>query len=158
LISTQEDESRKETKDNEREEMIARLKIKKAWDTAFIPAKSIPMNAFMLYMSGNSIQIFSIMITVMLLWNSLSSMIGALNGIIVLISVFKQFKRSTTEPIGTFELVLSLKDSQLILPLLVYVLLQGCNLGLGIWKLGGMGLLPTATSDWLAYLPPKMVF
>lgn len=38
------------------------------------------------------------------------------------------------------------------------MLLQGANFGLGVWKLNGMGLLPTATSDWLAYMEPKEVF
>jgi hypothetical protein len=42
------------------------LKIKRAWDVAMGPAKTIPMNAIMIYMSGNGVQIFSVMITVML--------------------------------------------------------------------------------------------
>ena len=49
------------------------LKIKKAWDTAMAPARSIPMNAFMMWMAGNSVQIFSILIVVMLLWNTLKT-------------------------------------------------------------------------------------
>ena len=57
----------------EEKDKIFRLKIKKAWDLALSPAKSIPMNAFMMYMSGNSIQIFSIMITLMLFWNSVNA-------------------------------------------------------------------------------------
>lgn len=40
---------------------------------AVSPAKSLPMNAFMLYMSGNSVQIFSIGILVMLLLNPLKA-------------------------------------------------------------------------------------
>lgn len=60
---------------------IQRLKVKKAWDMALSPSKSIPMNAFMLYMSGNSVQIFSIMVTLMLLWNSINAVLGALKGI-----------------------------------------------------------------------------
>ncbi|RKO88571.1 hypothetical protein BDK51DRAFT_27397, partial [Blyttiomyces helicus] len=55
---------------------IANLKMKKAWDTALGPAKSIPMNAFMLWMSGNSVQIFSILITVMMLWNAIKAVMG----------------------------------------------------------------------------------
>ncbi|KAF4943920.1 hypothetical protein F66182_18700, partial [Fusarium sp. NRRL 66182] len=37
------------------------LKLKKAWEVALAPSKQIPMNAIMMYMSGNSLQIFSIM-------------------------------------------------------------------------------------------------
>lgn len=36
------------------------LKLKKAWEVALAPAKQIPMQAIMMYMSGNSLQIFSI--------------------------------------------------------------------------------------------------
>lgn len=34
---------------------------------------------------------------------------------------------------------------------IVYVLMQGLLLGLGVWKVNGMGLLPTTRSDWLAW-------
>jgi hypothetical protein len=42
------------------------LKIKKAWEIALGPAKQLPMQAIMGYMSGNSLQIFSIMMVFML--------------------------------------------------------------------------------------------
>lgn len=42
------------------------LKLKKAWEIALAPAKQIPMQAIMMYMSGNSLQIFSIMMVYML--------------------------------------------------------------------------------------------
>ena len=35
------------------------LKLKKAWEMAIAPAKQLPMNAFGMYMSGNSLQIFA---------------------------------------------------------------------------------------------------
>jgi ER membrane protein complex subunit 4 len=44
------------------------LKEKRAWDFAISPAKSLPMQAFMLYMSGGGVQIFSIGIVFMLLF------------------------------------------------------------------------------------------
>ena len=43
------------------------LKSKRAWDLAISPAKSLPMQAFMLYMSGGGVQIFSMGIVFMLL-------------------------------------------------------------------------------------------
>lgn len=47
---------------------------------ALSPSKSIPMNGFMLWMSGNSVQIFSILITVMLVWNALKGIMGVNQG------------------------------------------------------------------------------
>ncbi|POS87242.1 hypothetical protein EPUL_000630, partial [Erysiphe pulchra] len=41
------------------------LKLKKAWEVALAPVKQLPMTAFMMYMSGNTMQIFSIMMVVM---------------------------------------------------------------------------------------------
>jgi len=43
------------------------LKTRKAWDFAISPVKSLPMQAFMLYMSGGGVQIFSMGIVAMLL-------------------------------------------------------------------------------------------
>ncbi|GAN04716.1 hypothetical protein MAM1_0071d04180 [Mucor ambiguus] len=45
------------------------IKMKRAWDVAMGPAKSIPMNAIMIYMSGTSLQIFTVMVTAMLFFN-----------------------------------------------------------------------------------------
>lgn len=42
------------------------LKLKKAWEIALGPAKQLPMQAIMGYMSGNGLQIFSIMMVWML--------------------------------------------------------------------------------------------
>ena len=43
------------------------MKSSRAWDFAISPAKSLPMQAFMLYMSGGGVQIFSMGIVFMLL-------------------------------------------------------------------------------------------
>ena len=34
---------------------------------------------------------------------------------------------------------------------IIYILVQGLLLALGVWKVNGMGLLPTTRSDWLAW-------
>ncbi len=44
------------------------LKASRAWSVAIQPAKQIPMNLIMLYMSGSQVQIFSMGVIVMLLW------------------------------------------------------------------------------------------
>ncbi|GAC96380.1 hypothetical protein PHSY_003960 [Pseudozyma hubeiensis SY62] len=45
----------------------AALKMAKAWELAYSPAKALPMNAIMLYMSGSGVQIFSMMAVGMLI-------------------------------------------------------------------------------------------
>ena len=56
----------------------AKLKEKRAWDFAISPAKSLPMQAFMLYMSGGGVQIFSMGIVFMLLMSPFKN-IAAIN-------------------------------------------------------------------------------
>ena len=55
------------------------LKEKRAWDVALAPVKSLPMQAFMLYMSGGGVQIFSIGIVFMLLLTPFKNIAG-ING------------------------------------------------------------------------------
>jgi hypothetical protein len=52
------------------------LKEKRAWDVALAPVKSLPMQAFMLYMSGGGVQIFSIGIVFMLLLTPFKNIAG----------------------------------------------------------------------------------
>ena len=80
------------------------------------------MNAIMMYMSGNSLQIFSIMMVFMLFKNP----------IVALTTVNGTFSRFETE--GT--------KGKLVLVKLCYVALQLGILALGVWKVNGMGLLP----------------
>jgi len=40
---------------------------------------------------------------------------------------------------------------KLVLVRALYVLMQLVGLGLGVWKVNQMGLLPTTRSDWLAW-------
>ena len=58
--------------------------------------------------------------------------------------VFERYESSKTKP-------------QLIWPKLVYVILQLLTMALGLYKCSSMGLLPTATSDWLAFMDSKQV-
>ncbi|KAL0372049.1 UNVERIFIED_CONTAM: ER membrane protein complex subunit [Sesamum calycinum] len=48
------------------------------------------------------------------------------------------------------------KDNKvdLLAPKLVFIALNLVGLGLGIWKLNTLGLLPTHVSDWVSSLPP----
>ncbi|KAJ5814357.1 ER membrane protein complex subunit 4 [Penicillium tannophilum] len=107
------------------------LKLKKAWEIAIAPSKQIPMNAIMMYMSGNSLQIFSIMMVFMLFK-------GPIQGLINTNVMFAKFDTPTTH-------------GRLYGVKAVYVLMQLGLLALGIWKVNAMGLLPTTRSDWLAW-------
>lgn len=111
------------------------LKLKKSYEIALAPAKSLPMNAIMMYMSGNSLQIFSIMMVFMLFKNPISG----------LLATNEVFKRMETEG----------NRSQMWLVKAFYVAMQLLALCLGVWKVNAMGLLPTTRSDWLAWEGPR---
>lgn len=80
------------------------------------------MTAIMMYMSGNSLQIFSIMMVVMAFKNPLM-------GLMATNQAFERFESEGTR--GNLGVVK-----------LAYVACQVIALALGIWKVNGMGLLP----------------
>lgn len=98
------------------------LKVKKAWEIALAPSKQIPMNAIMMYMSGNSLQIFSIMMVFMLFK-------GPIQGLIGTNAVFSKLETDSTR-------------SKLVMVKAVYVLVQLGLLAMGVFKVNAMGLLP----------------
>ncbi|KAK7521411.1 uncharacterized protein IWZ02DRAFT_453641 [Phyllosticta citriasiana] len=106
--------------------------LKKAWELAIAPAKSLPMNAIGMYMTGNSLQIFSIMMVFMLFKNPITA----------LFNINRNFCNFETP--GTSSRLLGVK-----LGIRRHQLSRG--LALGIWKVNKMGLLPTTRSDWLAW-------
>ncbi|ORY38853.1 DUF1077-domain-containing protein [Rhizoclosmatium globosum] len=124
---------------------MANLKLKKSWETAIAPLKQVPMQGFMLYMSGNSVQIYSIMVTVMLFMNSFNAILGTNHA-------FKRFESTSS---GTDKKPPS--NANLIFPKIVYILAQCVLFGLGVYKCSSMGLLPTSHSDWLSFLEVKRV-
>ncbi|KAN0075515.1 Protein of unknown function (DUF1077) domain containing protein [Tylopilus felleus] len=111
----------------------AALKEKRAWDLAISPAKSLPMQAFMLYMSGGGVQVFSMGIVLMLLLTPIKNIAG-------MNAAFVPFSPTTTPTTTT-----------LPLQKFVYVLCNLLTLVVGLWKCRSMGLLPTGTGDWLAF-------
>ncbi len=62
-----------------RDKELAALKSKRAMDTALAPVKNIGMNAFVFYMGGNTIRIFTIMLVAMALINPIKSIMGTAN-------------------------------------------------------------------------------
>lgn len=108
------------------------LLLKKAWELSFQPAKSIPMNAIMMYMSGNSLQIFSIMMVFMLFKTPIQGLMNTNQA-------FSRFERSDRI------------HGKLLGVKIVYCVMQLALLAMGVWKVDRMGLLPTTRSDWLAW-------
>ncbi|KAI8991330.1 hypothetical protein BDF20DRAFT_909124 [Mycotypha africana] len=125
-----------------RDELQVTLKVKRAWDVAMGPAKSIPMNAIMIYMSGTSLQIFTVMVTAMLFFQPIKA----------IMSVQETFSRF--ESTGKAK---TLPGADLLTPKLTFIGLHLVTILMGIYKVNAMGLLPNTASDWLAFLHPKEV-
>ncbi|KIK54489.1 hypothetical protein GYMLUDRAFT_249426 [Collybiopsis luxurians FD-317 M1] len=117
-------------------EAYDQLKEKRAWDLAISPAKSLPMQFFMLYMSGSGVQIFSMGIIFMLLSSPFKNILG-------MNDAFASFAPSASKNPKSF--------STLPLQKLAYLACNLLTLGVGLWKCRSMGLLPTGTGDWLAF-------
>lgn len=132
---TQSKKQNKDTKVQPRKpptaEEMDTLKLKKAWEVALAPVKGLPMTAIMMYMSGNSLQIFSIMMVFMAFKNPLMGLMNTNQA-------FERFQNESNH-------------SQMLQVKALYVAMQILALGLGIWKINAMGLLPTTRSDWLMW-------
>ncbi|XP_037941602.1 ER membrane protein complex subunit 4 [Teleopsis dalmanni] len=108
-----------------------RLVIKKSWDLALAPLKQIPMNLFIMYMSGNSISIFPIMMVGMMLIRPIKAMLST-----------QVTSKMADGAQGSGQK-------------LVYFLGNLANVALALYKCHSMGLLPTHSSDWLAFVEPQ---
>ncbi|ROW08069.1 hypothetical protein VPNG_06077 [Cytospora leucostoma] len=107
------------------------LKLKKAWEVALAPIKGLPMTGIMMYMTGNSLQIFSIMMVFMAFKNPIM-------GLMATNQAFERFETDTNR-------------AKMLQVKLAYVAMQLVALAVGIWKVNAMGLLPTTRSDWLMW-------
>uniref|UniRef100_A0A1A9WS79 ER membrane protein complex subunit 4 n=1 Tax=Glossina brevipalpis TaxID=37001 RepID=A0A1A9WS79_9MUSC len=108
-----------------------RLIFKRSWDLALGPLKQIPMNAFIMYMSGNSISIFPIMMIGMMLIRPIKAM----------------FSTQVTSKMAN--------GAQGTGQKLIYFLGNLSNVAIALYKCHSMGLLPTHASDWLAFIEPQ---
>lgn len=112
------------------------LRIKRCWDLALGPFKQVPMNLFIMYMSGNSISIFPIMMVVMMMFRPFKTLVSVNQ-------VFKPFESGAN---GLGVNILGQK--------LVFILGNLAGVALAMFKCHSMGLLPTHASDWLAFADP----
>nr|XP_046174521.1 ER membrane protein complex subunit 4-like isoform X1 [Oncorhynchus gorbuscha] len=106
---------------------------KRCWDVALGPLKQIPMNLFIMYMSGNTISIFPIMMVCMMAWRPIQALMS-------MSATFKLLENS----------------NQQWLQGLVYSVGNLLGSALAIYKCQSMGLLPTHSSDWLAFIEPPV--
>lgn len=106
------------------------LLIKKLWDVALGPLKQVPMNLFIMYMAGNSISIFPIMMVGMLIVRPVKALFSTQS---------------------TFKMV---EGTQAVGQKFVYIIGNIVNILLALYKCQSMGLLPTHSSDWLAFEEP----
>ncbi|KAE8740909.1 hypothetical protein FOCC_FOCC013577 [Frankliniella occidentalis] len=116
------------SKDNDPSHLI----IKKSWELALAPLKQVPMNLFIMYMAGNSISPFPIMMVGMLL-------IRPFKALFTLQSTFKM-----------------IEGNHAIMQKLVYFLGNIVGMLLALYKCQSMGLLPSHSSDWLAFIDPPV--
>lgn len=96
--------------------------MKKAWELAIAPAKQLPMSAIGMYMTGNSLQIFSIFMLYQLFKNPIQAVLNT----------NVQFSRLESD--GT--------KAKMLLVKLVFVLTNCLSIAMGIYKIDAMGLLP----------------
>mmetsp|Transcript_43384 Transcript_43384/g.86204 ORF Transcript_43384/g.86204 Transcript_43384/m.86204 type:complete len:171 (-) Transcript_43384:123-635(-) len=106
---------------------------KKAWEIAITPIQSVGMNLFMLWMSGSSPGIFNVMI----LGYCFTSIAG-------------QFSRVNTA-------FANFKTVDTTLQKFAYLALCSVSLAYLLYHASGMGVLPTASGDWIAYIPNTQV-
>ena len=104
--------------------VILAKKKAQAMSMASQPGQQVLMNAFMMYMSGSTLNIFSISTTSM-------AIITPITSIFKMESMFGKFEDVDTQ-----------------MPKLIYVALNLVWLAIGMWKLSAMRLLPTTSADW----------
>ena len=112
-------------------------KLKRINDISYGPVKSLPMTLFMLWMVGNDIHIFSIMMISMAITTPMGSLMQTGN-------VFKMFEGDESV------------KGKLPLAKLTYAACCLAALAVGLVKLSWMGLLPTAYADWMDHTPPTV--
>ena len=111
----------------------ATLRAKRSWDTALAPVKQAPMNFIIMYMSGNTIFVFPIIIA--MAFRPLKTLLLSTG------TTFKQLDKDTGA-------------ASALGPKIVFVLGNLANVALAVCKFNSMDLLPTYVSDWLAPADP----
>eukprot|EP01083_Nonionella_stella_P140755 432315_1 len=110
---------------------VKAILMKQAWAKATSPGKQIMMSGLMMWLSGSTMSIFTLMMMTMVMINPTTALFG----------VQSAFARYET------------KDNWKTLwgPKLVFIALNLACVGIGVWKLNVLGLLPTGE-----HIPPTV--
>ena len=109
------------------EQQNRNLLTKQSWNLALAPMYQVPMNLFLMYMSGSTISIFSLMMVGLLMYRPISALLTG-----------KDFYKQ-------------LRGDQRPLQMLVYLVANIASLLLGLYKCEMLGILPIYASDWITF-------
>lgn len=123
----------------QQEQALATKRQKMAMSIAVQPGQQIAMQAFMMYMSGNQLNMFSINVTSM-------AIISPLTAIFSIDQAFRKVQHDTTTDDG---------NDMLQMPKLIYLALNLVFLCVGLYKMSSMRLLPTTSADWISKIEWK---
>lgn len=115
--------------------LVANKRQKMAMAIAMKPGQQIAMQSFMLYMSGSQLNMFSINVTT-------SAIITPLTAIFTVDQTFRKLQQ---------------QDTDLTIPKLIFIALNLAFLGVGLYKMSSMRLLPTTSADWTSKLAWKQM-
>jgi Protein of unknown function (DUF1077). len=107
------------------------MKQAKAWEASNRPLHSMISTFLMLFMSGSGLNIFSIIITCMAMWNPIKAFVTT--G-----SVFAPYEG---------------EGVSLLMPKFKYLALNTVVMMAGLYKFSIMGLLPVNAEDWISLVP-----
>ena len=137
------------------EAKLVNLKKKRAMEMALQPGKQAMMTAFMMWMSGGGIHIFSIMILGMALWQPLKAL-SQVNAYFAPLQASSEEGSATPGESGENATARASGPSvDLTQAKLTYV--AACLFGLiiALYRMSQMGLLPLTSADWISLLEPK---
>eukprot|EP01029_Cantina_marsupialis_P029575 TRINITY_DN781863_c0_g1_i1.p1 TRINITY_DN781863_c0_g1~~TRINITY_DN781863_c0_g1_i1.p1 ORF type:complete len:146 (-),score=32.68 TRINITY_DN781863_c0_g1_i1:194-631(-) len=118
-------------KPHDRKKMVEKAKLRRSWDIAKSPGKSIFMNLMMLWMVGSKPDMIPFMMIAFSVMSSVTTLLKF---------------NSAFEAVSDGKIDLKLQR-------LTYLGLASVSVLVGLYKFAGMGLLPTTSVDWAWRLP-----
>lgn len=109
-----------------------------SWSVAFAPVRSLFTSAFALFMTGSSVQFFSVATTVTVLFMHVQAVFSVAEA-------FRPVVRA------------GLSVRMLIPQALVHITLASVGVAMGLYKAHLLGFLPTTQSDWVSLLPLRTI-
>eukprot|EP00485_Elphidium_margaritaceum_P022533 CAMPEP_0202711184 /NCGR_PEP_ID=MMETSP1385-20130828/23039_1 /ASSEMBLY_ACC=CAM_ASM_000861 /TAXON_ID=933848 /ORGANISM="Elphidium margaritaceum" /LENGTH=186 /DNA_ID=CAMNT_0049370867 /DNA_START=36 /DNA_END=596 /DNA_ORIENTATION=+ len=106
--------------------------MRQAWAQAKSPGKQIMMTGLMMWMSGSTMSIFTLMMMTMAMVQPITALFGTQKA-------FERFESPDTT------------SRSLWLPKLAFIAMNLICIGIGVWKLNALGLLPTGQ-----HIPPTV--